>query len=110
MGISVDQSISISVDRARSLYALTDDDVKMLNDNGDDKITLSEFRAYGITKNKGLAEYFNSRTNGNLAKLEPNAYAQNPNSVKGNFTHNHNPGLSPNPNNSNSGNNLLMYG
>lgn len=115
-GVSYNSSISISVDKAKQLYNVTDADMKLLNADGDDKITLSELKKFGLNKYKGLAEFFNSKTNGALAVSESKLYAQNPNSIKSNFMKNHNagqlsPGIYSDFDGSTVGNTLpLMYG
>ena len=41
-GISFNPNISISVDTARTVYGVTAEDLKTLNSDGNDKITLKE--------------------------------------------------------------------
>lgn len=92
-GISFNPNISISVDTARTVYGVTAEDLKTLNSDGNDKITLKELQAYGLGKNRALTEYFNSKTSGAL--LATNPQKPNDGSVKSNFMTNFTGGLSP---------------
>ena len=94
--VSYNPTISISVNKAKQLYGVTEEELKLLNTNGDDKITIEELRKFGLNRNTGLTAHFNSKTNGALLAAEKEAYVQNPNSIKNNFMRNHNSGqLSP---------------
>jgi hypothetical protein len=64
--MGIDATTSISVNQAMNLYGVTKEDLKTLNSNGDDKITLKELQNWGINKNAGLREYFNGKTSGEL--------------------------------------------
>lgn len=92
-GISFNANVSLSVDKARSLYGVTAEDLKTLNADGDDKITIKELQAYGLGKNRALTEYFNSKTSGAL--LATNPQKPNDGSVKSNFMTNFTGGLTP---------------
>ncbi|MBQ8668736.1 hypothetical protein IJ472_03070 [bacterium] len=87
-GISFNANVSLSVDKARFLYGVTAEDLKMLNADGDDKISIKELLAYGLGKNRALTEYFNSKTSDAL--LATNLQKQNDASVKINFVINMN--------------------
>ena len=92
-GISFNPNISISVDTARTVYGVTAEDLKTLNSDGNDKITLKELQAYGLGKNRALTEYFNSKTSGALLATNPQKH--NDGSVKSNFMTNFTGGLTP---------------
>ncbi|MBO5385396.1 hypothetical protein J6A64_03695 [bacterium] len=92
-GISFNPNISISVDTARTVYGVTAEDLKTLNSDGNDKITLKELQAYGLGKNRALTEYFNAKTSGTL--LAHHQQNKNDGSVKSNFMTNFTGGLSP---------------
>lgn len=89
---SYDPSISISVTKAMNLYGVTAEDLKVLNANGDDKITVQELRAYGLEKNAGLTSYFDQKTSGAL--LATKNHTSNPfrGRIKDNFRTNYNAG------------------
>ena len=92
-GISFNPNISISVDTARTVYGVTAEDLKTLNSDGNDKITLKELQAYGLGKNCALTEYFNSKTSGALLATNPQKH--NVGAVKSNFMTNFTGGLTP---------------
>ena len=92
-GISFNANVSLSVDKARSLSGVTAEDLKTLNADGDDKITIKELQAYGLGKNRALTEYFNSKTSGAL--LATNPQTKSDGSIKSNFATNFTGGLSP---------------
>ena len=92
-GISFNPNISISVDTARTVYGVTAEDLKTLNSDGNDKITLKELQAYGLGKNRALTEYFNSKTSGALLATNPQKH--NDGSMKSNFMTNFTGGLTP---------------
>ena len=92
-GISFNANVSLSVDKARSLYGVTAEDLKTLNADGDDKITIKELQAYGLGKNRALTEYFNTKTSGAL--LATNPQTRQDGSIKSSFATNFTGGLSP---------------
>jgi hypothetical protein len=103
--MGIDATTSISINQAMNLYGVTKEDLKTLNSNGDDKISLKELQNWGINKNAGLREYFNGKTSGELLAVNqkgaPNftgvKNATNPfENLKGAFRRNYNVGqLSP---------------
>lgn len=92
-GISFNPNISISVDTARAVYGVTAEDLKSINSDGNDVITLKELQAYGLGKNRELTAYFNGQTSGAL--LATNPVKKNDGSMKSNFSTNFTGGLSP---------------
>lgn len=96
--VSLNPNLSITVSKAQQLYGVTAEDLKTLNANGDDKITLQELQNFGINKYAGLKEYFNQQTSGALARVEKTPGVTNPftTNLKSNFRTSYNEGqLSP---------------
>ena len=92
-GFFINPYISISVDNAVKLYGVTNEDLKTLNSDGDDKITLKELQKFGLGKNIQLTEYFNRKTSGAL--LSQQRQQKNDGSIKSNFSTNFTGSLSP---------------
>lgn len=94
--VTFNPNLSISTAKAVQLYGVTSEDLKLLNPDGDEKITAKEFQNYGINKNASLRAYFQPKTApAQTASAKP---ASNPfgGSLKNNFTMNFNNGeLSP---------------
>ena len=60
-------NISISLEKAKTLYGIQDKDVKDLDFNGDDVITLQELRRFGFNKYFLLTDFFDKKVNGALS-------------------------------------------
>ena len=94
--VTFNPNLSISTAKAAQLYGVTEEDLKLLNPDGDEKITAKEFQNYGINKNAGLREYFQAGTSAPksvAAKPVSNPFGG---SLKNNFRLNFNNGeLSP---------------
>ena len=90
-------NLYISVKQAIQNYGVSNEDVKKINTDGDDKITYKELQAYGVDKNKQLTNYFTTQIGAAAKTAKVNA--SNPfdnNSLKNSFTGNFNRGeLSP---------------
>ena len=92
-GISLNPYMYISVENARNLYGVTAEDLKTLNSDGDNRITLKELQNYGLGKNIQLTEYFNRKTSGAL--LAQHRQNNNDGSLKSAFANNYSGGLTP---------------
>ena len=74
-------NISISLEKAKTLYGIQDKDVKDLDFNGDDVITLQELRRFGFNKYFFLTDFFDKKVNGallNPKKVQQQALFTNP--------------------------------
>ena len=62
-------NITISVDKAKTLYGIEDKDIKELDFNNDGNISIEELRRFGLTKYASLAKDFDKKVDGAL--LQP---------------------------------------
>lgn len=72
-------NLFISVQKAQQLYGVTQEELKTLNPDGDDKITYKELQAYGVDKNKQLTNFFTTKITGaNPVQKTQKTVATNP--------------------------------